>query len=180
MMIFLSCSVVALLLDATLRKIFMNKNLFTSASLTFVILLTGCATGTQTSNSYTGAQTRQAQVVKTGSVTYVKDVKISNKSGVGGVGGAALGGVAGAGNGRAGSNQQAGSAIAGAIIGGIIGHMADSKLNELDGQEIGVLLANGVEIAVTQEIDPQDGRLIVGERVRVLTAATGITRVSRQ
>ena len=158
----------------------MKKNLLNTALVGVVILLTGCAAGTQTSNSYTGAQTRQAQIVKTGSVTYVKDVKISHNSGVGGVGGAALGGVAGAGNGRSGSNQQAGSAIAGAIIGGIIGQLADSKLNELDGQEVGVLLANGVEIAVTQEIDPQDGRLNVGDRVRVLTAATGITRISRQ
>jgi len=158
----------------------MKINIYTFASLSLVVLLSGCSTNSQTSNSYSGAQTRQAQVVKTGTVTFAKDVKISNRSGVGGVGGAALGGVAGAGNGRSGSNQQAGSAIAGAIIGGIIGQLADSKLNELEGQEIGILLANGVEIAVTQEIDPQDGRINIGDRVRVLTAATGITRVSRQ
>ena len=113
-------------------------------------------------------------------MTYVKDITIANKSGVGAAGGAALGGVAGAGNGRAGSNQQAGSAIAGAIIGGIIGQMADSKLNELQGQEVGVLLANGTEISVAQEIDATEGKLAVGDKVRVLTAATGITRVSRQ
>ena len=149
-------------------------------TLAIAILLGGCAAGTQTSSSYSGAQTRQAQIVKTGSVTYVKDITIANKSGVGAAGGAALGGVAGAGNGRAGSNQQAGSAIAGAIIGGIIGQMADSKLNELQGQELGVLLANGTEISVAQEIDATEGKLAVGDKVRVLTAATGITRVSRQ
>jgi outer membrane lipoprotein SlyB len=151
------------------------------AALTVIILcLTGCATGTQTSNAYSGAQTRQVSVVKTGVVTYVKDITISNKSGVGAAGGAALGGVAGASNGRSGSSQQAGSAIAGAIIGGIIGQVADSKLNELQGQEIGILLSNGVEISIAQEIDPTDGKLATGDKVRVLTAATGITRVSRQ
>lgn len=152
------------------------KNIFAMAIV--AIVLGGCATGSQTSSAYTGAQTRQVQVVKTGTVTYVKDITISNKSGVGAVGGAALGGVAGAGNGRVGSNKQAGSAIAGAIIGGVLGQLADSKLNELQGQEIGVLLANGVEISVAQEIDQQSGRLNVGDKVRVLTGAAGITRVS--
>ena len=149
-------------------------------SLLLVILVAGCAAGTQTGSSYSGAQTRQAQIVKSGTVTFVKDITISNQSGVGAAGGAALGGVAGAGNGRSGSNQQAGSAIAGAIIGGIVGQLADSKLNELQGQEVGILLANGTEIAIVQEVDLKEGKLNVGDKVRVLTAATGITRVSRQ
>lgn len=156
------------------------KSLNILLPLIFVAVITGCATGTQTGSSYSGAQTRQAQIVKTGTVTFVKDITISNKSGVGAVGGASLGGLAGAGNGRSDSNQQAGSAIAGAIIGGIVGQLADSKLNELNGQEVGVLLANGTEIAIAQEIDAKEGKLNIGDKVRVLTAATGITRVSHQ
>jgi outer membrane lipoprotein SlyB len=156
------------------------RNLKTLLPLLLVVMVAGCSTGTQTGSSYSGAQTRQASVVKTGTITFVKDITISNKSGVGATGGAALGGVAGAGNGRAGSSQQAGSAIAGAIIGGIVGQLADSKLNELQGQEVGVRLENGTEIAIAQEIDVKEGKLNVGDKVRVLTAVTGITRVSRQ
>jgi outer membrane lipoprotein SlyB len=158
----------------------MEKRIKLTVAIVAVLTLAACATGTQTSSSYTGAQTRQASLVKTGTVTYVKDIKIANSSGVGGAGGAALGGVAGSTNGRAGSSQQAGSTIAGALIGGIVGELADRKLNELDGQEIGVLLVSGVEISVAQEIDSKDGRLSVGDKVRVLTAATGVTRVSKQ
>jgi outer membrane lipoprotein SlyB len=149
-------------------------------SSAFIAMLAACATGTQTSSSYSGAQTRQASIVKSGVVTFVKDIVIANNSGVGGVGGAALGGVAGSSNGRAGSSQQAGNTIAGALVGGIIGSIADSKLNELAGQEIGIMLSNGVEISIAQEIDSKDGKLTVGDKVRVLTAANGVTRVSKQ
>jgi outer membrane lipoprotein SlyB len=143
-------------------------------------VLSGCASQTMTGGAYTASQARQAQVVKKGTVVSVKAIQINGgASGVGGMGGAALGGIAGAGNGRVGSNQQAASMVAGAILGGVAGHIADSAVNTVEGQEITVQLPNGAEIAVAQEIDKKEGVFIVGEQVRVLTSPTGVTRITR-
>lgn len=145
-----------------------------------VVALGGCASQTMTGGSYTASQARQAQVVKRGTVVSLKAIQINGgASGVGGAGGAALGGIAGAGNGRVGSNQQAASMVAGAILGGVAGHLADSAANTVDGQEITVQLPNGTEIAVAQEIDKKEGPFIIGEQVRVLTSPTGVTRITR-
>ena len=154
------------------------KNIFTL--VTVAVVLSGCASQTMTGGAYTASQARQAQVVKKGTVVSVKAIQINGgASGVGGMGGAALGGIAGAGNGRVGSNQQAASMVAGAILGGVAGHIADSAVNTVEGQEITVQLPNGAEIAVAQEIDKKEGPFIVGEQVRVLTSPTGVTRITR-
>lgn len=148
--------------------------------LAIAVALGGCASQTMTGGAYTATQARQAQIVKRGTVVGVKPVQIkAGPSGVGAAGGAALGGIAGSNNGRIGSNQQAASMVAGAILGGVAGHMADGALNTLEGQEISVLLPNGVEIAVAQEIDQKEGPFAVGEQVRVLTSPTGVTRITR-
>lgn len=145
-----------------------------------VAILSGCASQTMTGGAYTASQARQAQVVKRGTIVSIKAIQINGgASGVGGAGGAALGGIAGAGNGRVGSNQQAASMVAGAILGGVAGHLADSAANTVDGQELTVQLPNGAEIAVAQEIDKKEGAFVVGEQVRVLTSPTGVTRITR-
>jgi outer membrane lipoprotein SlyB len=144
------------------------------------LVLGGCATQTMTGGAYTASQARQAQVIKKGTVASVKAIQISGgASGIGGAGGAALGGIAGANRGRLGSNQQAASMVAGALIGGIAGHLADNAVNTVEGQEITVQLPNGTEIAVAQEIDKKEGAFSVGEQVRILTSPTGLTRITR-
>jgi len=154
------------------------KNIFILIAV--AVVLSGCASQTMTGGAYTASQARQAQVVKKGTVVSVKLIQINGgASGVGGMGGAALGGIAGSGNGRIGSNQQAASMVAGAILGGVAGHIADSTVNTVEGQEITVQLPNGAEIAVAQEIDKKEGAFIVGEQVRVLTSPTGVTRITR-
>ncbi len=153
-----------------------------SLSLIVIIVLAlgGCASQTMTGGSYTASQARQAQIVKKGVVVSVKAIRISGgASGVGALGGASLGGIAGSNNGRSGSNKQAATMVAGAILGGIAGQMADSAANTVDGQEITIQLPNGTEIAVAQEIDTNEGPFKVGEQVRILSSPTGITRVSR-
>ena len=145
-----------------------------------VISLVGCAGQSQTGNAYTAGQSRQAQTIQRGTVVAVKDVEVSaHPSGAGVLAGGALGGVAGAGNGRSGSGQSAASSIAGMVIGGIAGSLIDKKVNTLKGQEISILMISGTEIAIAQEIDEKEGPFLVGEKVRVLSSATGMTRVSR-
>ncbi len=148
--------------------------------LAIALSLSGCASQTMTGGAYTASQARQAQIVKRGTIIGVKPIQIkAGPSGLGGAGGAALGGIAASNNGRLGSNQQAASMVAGAILGGVAGQMADGAMNTVEGQEISVQLPNGVEIAVAQEIDQKEGAFVVGEQVRVLTSPTGVTRITR-
>ena len=148
--------------------------------LAIALILSGCASQTMTGGAYTASQARQAQIVKRGTIVSIKTIQIkAGPSGLGGTGGAALGGIAASSNGRVGSNQQAASMVAGAILGGLAGHLADGSVKTVDGQEISVLLPNGVEIAVAQEIDQKEGAFLVGEQVRVLTSPTGVTRITR-
>ena len=155
-----------------------NTRLMLIPLLAVTVLATGCASGKFTGNAYTGAQARQAQVVKTGTVTFVKDISIqAGNSGVGGPGGALAGAVGGS-NFGSGRGALIG-VLGGAIIGGVIGHLADEGLNTLNGQEITLMLANGTEVAVAQEIDPKEGKFHVGDKVRMLTSPFGTSRVSR-
>lgn len=145
-----------------------------------VFSLVGCANQSQTGNAYTAGQSRQAQTVQRGTVVAVKDVDVAARpSGAGVLAGGALGGVAGAGNGRSGSGQSAATSIVGMVIGGIAGNAIDKKVNTLKGQEISIMLTNGTEIAIAQEIDEKEGPFIVGEQVRVLSSPAGTSRVSR-
>lgn len=142
--------------------------------------LSGCANQSQTGNAYTASQSRQAQTVQRGKVVAIKDVDVApQQTGLGALAGGALGGIAGSNNGRAGSNQSAASSIVGMVIGGVAGSMVDKKVNTLKGQELSILLTNGSEIAIVQEIDEKEGPFLVGEQVRVLTNAGGTSRVSR-
>lgn len=148
-------------------------------TLAIATLFTGCAHQTNTGNAYTTAQSRQAQIVQRGRVIGIKDVKLdSRQSGAGALGGAALGGIAGSKNGAYGSNKSAATAVVGMIIGGVAGSAAERSLSSLDGQEISIIMDNGTEIAIAQEIDEKEGKFQVGERVRILSG-TGVTRVVR-
>lgn len=145
-----------------------------------VLSLVGCAHQSQTGNAYTAGQARQVQTVQRGKVIAVKDVDVAARpSGAGALAGGALGGIAGSNNGRSGSNQSAASSIVGMVIGGVAGTMIDKKVNTLKGQEISILMANGSEIAIVQEIDEKEGPFLVGEQVRILSSGVGTTRVSR-
>lgn len=145
-----------------------------------VISVAGCSTQSQTSNAYTAGQSRMAQTIQHGTVVAVKDVDVSaHPSGAGVLAGGALGGLAGANNGRSGSGQSTASSIAGMVIGGIAGSLIDKKVNTLKGQEISILMTTGTEIAIAQEIDEKEGPFLVAEKVRVLSSASGMTRVSR-
>lgn len=146
----------------------------------FSVFLFGCASQTQTGNAYSSNQSRQAQIIQRGKVTATKDVDVTPQhTGVGALAGAALGSVAGSNNGRAGSNKSAASSILGMVIGGVAGSAVEKKVNTVKGQELSILLTNGSEIAIVQEIDQNEGPFRIGEEVRVLTNPTGTSRVTR-
>ena len=149
----------------------------TTATMAMVLaaglMLTGCP-ASMSGGAYTRDQSRQAQDVQLGYVESVRQVLIEGtKSGVGTVGGAALGGVAGSTIGR-GRGQVAG-AIGGAVVGGLVGSAIEENATRQPGLEITVRLDNGRMLAVTQAADEPFYR---GDRVRVLTSYEGVARVA--
>ncbi len=139
-----------------------------------MMTMAGCASSS--SNVYTHEQAMQAQTVDTGTVASVKSVIIQASNppvaggAIGGVTGGVLGSTIGHGHGR--DLATIGGALAGAAIGAAIEHEAGTK----NGFEIVVNLDSGRTIVVVQEADVP---MFPGDRVRVLTAPDGTTRISK-
>lgn len=139
-----------------------------------MMIMAGCASSS--SNVYTYEQTMRAQTVDTGTVESVKSIIIQASSppvaggAIGGVTGGVIGSTIGHGHGR--DVATIVGALAGAAIGAAIEHEAGTK----NGFEIVVNLDSGRTIVVVQEADVP---MFPGDRVRVLTAPDGTTRVSK-
>ena len=139
-----------------------------------VALLTGCVSS-KSGAGYTRDQARQAMTVQLGTVAFVKEVQVEgSKSGVGTAAGGIIGGVAGSTVG--GGKGSALAALGGAIGGALVGNLAEEKITKFNGLEITVKLDNGEVLATVQE---NDVLFAVGDRVRVLTARDGTTRVDK-
>jgi outer membrane lipoprotein SlyB len=146
----------------------------TIAALALASVLAGCAYPPQSSSVYQYYQTGNEQLVRTGTVESIRNVTIANpESGVGTLGGAALGGLAGS-NIGAGKGEAAG-AIVGAIAGGLLGQHVERSASNKAGIEITVRLDTGELVAITQSADEY---FRPGERVRLLSNGQ-TTRVTR-
>lgn len=142
------------------------------AFLSAAVLLAGCASS-NSGEVYSRDQVRRTQTVQIGTVQGVKNVRIEGtKSSIGTVAGAVAGGVAGSTIG-AGSGRTL-AALGGAALGAVGGTVAEEQLTKKYGLEITVKLDSGSVLAVVQEADIM---FSAGERVRVLTAPDGTTRV---
>lgn len=144
------------------------------AALIAVLLVTGCAPPRYGDTYYYG-QARRAQSVELGVVDSVRVVEMQARpTGVGTVGGAALGGIAGSNLGRGSAANTAG-AIAGAILGGLAGTAIERDVTRGQGLEVTVRLDSGRLVAVVQE--PAEA-FRPGDRVRVLSdgASARVTR----
>jgi outer membrane lipoprotein SlyB len=134
-------------------------------SLICAALLAGCVSTPPSGNVYPAYQTQNEQLVRTGTVESVRNVIIANpESGVGTMGGAALGGLAGSQVGHGDGSAAVG--ILGAIAGGLIGQRVEASANNRPGFEITVKLDSGELRAVTQTADEL---FRPGERVRLLS-----------
>lgn len=142
----------------------------TAATLT----LAGCASSL-TGDSYSRADARQVQSVQTGIITELRPVKIEgSNSGVGTLGGAAIGGIAGSGIG--GGRGAAVAAIIGAIGGGLLGSASEQGLTRVQGVEITILDSHGNTRAYVQQVNEGE-TFRVGDRVRILSV-NGNSRVT--
>lgn len=115
----------------------------------------------------------RAMSVETGDVLAVRDVQISGRNTIIGVGGGGLvGGAVGSGVGH-GVGSSIASAV-GAVGGAIGGEAVEEAATRKNAQEITLKLGNGETIAVVQQI-AADGPFNVGEHVQVLQGGAGTT-----
>lgn len=151
----------------------MKKNILSVVALSSIVILSGCAVGSNSASVYRPRQTQNEMQVRFATVESVREVTIQHgQSGVGTMTGAALGGLAGSnlGNGRG----NIAGAVVGAVLGGAIGSSVENNSNTRKGIEITVRLENGEFRAITQEADSQ---FRPGERVRLISDGR-MTRVT--
>jgi outer membrane lipoprotein SlyB len=151
-----------------------SRKLFVAAALVAAALVAGCAPE-RSGDVYQRGEALRAQTVEFGTLESLRPVQIEGRqTGVGTVGGAALGGLAGSTVG--GGNGSIAGAVVGAIIGGVVGSAVEKDVTKAQGFELTVRLDSGRIIAVVQE--GSGAEFQPGDRVRV-TSDGYTTRVSR-
>ena len=110
--------------------------------------------------------------VDAGDVVSVREVQVSGRTTIIGVGGGALvgGAAASGGSGVGGAVVSA----AGAVTGAVLGEAVEEAATRRRAQEITVKLTNGDTVAVVQEVG-RDGTFAVGEHVQILQGGAGTT-----
>ena len=113
--------------------------------------------------------------VETGDIVAVRDVEISGRTTIIGVGGGGLiGGAAASGIGSGGVGTAVASAV-GAVGGAIVGEATEEVATRKQAQELTIKLGTGGTVAVVQKIGV-DGAFAVGEHVQVLQGGDTIVR----
>ncbi len=150
------------------------KNALSLMSLALLLFIVqGCAPSAS-GKVYTRDQARQGMTAQYGTVQQVSEVTIEGtQSGLGTLAGGALG--AGVGQTMGSGAGRTLAAVAGGVAGAIAGQATEKGVTTKTGLEIMVQLDSGEILSVVQE---SDTLFQAGERVRVLRAANGNTRVS--
>ena len=152
----------------------MKTNIILVLMVIVAIYISGCASS-RSGQVYSREEARQVQTVENGTVESVKEVLIEGTktpigTAAGGVAGGVLGSTIGSGSGRT------VAIVAGALAGAAAGTMAEEGITRKQGLEIVVKKDGGQTIVVVQEADVL---IVAGDRVRIITAPNGTTRVSK-
>jgi outer membrane lipoprotein SlyB len=141
------------------------------------LAMSGCANNSSSPDVFTASQAQREQTVRMGTVDSVRAVRISTNngqpSGLGAVGGGALGALAGSTIG--GGRGSVATGIIGGIGGAVAGNAIENSVAMRDGLEITVRLDNGDLRAITQTATGEVFR--AGDRVRILSSG-GVSRVT--
>lgn len=138
------------------------------------VLLGGCASS-MTSDTYSRSSAMQMQNVQYGTVESLHGVRIEGtQSPIGAIGGAIVGGLLGSTVGGGRGKDLA--TVGGAIAGGVAGSAIEEGATQQNGVEITVRLDNGRIVSIVQAVDNQ--RFAPGQRVQVITAPNGVSRVT--
>lgn len=139
-----------------------------------VLTAAGCASS-RSGQVYSRDHARQAQSVESGTVESVKSVLIEGTktpvgAAAGGVAGGVIGSTVGGGSGRTVAT------VVGALAGAAAGAAAEEGITQRNGLEIIVRKDNGQTVVIVQEADIE---IYPGDRIRIITAGDGTTRVSK-
>jgi len=139
-----------------------------------MVYIAGCASS-RSGQVYSRDEARQVQTVENGIVESDKGVTIEGTktpigTAAGGVAGGVLGSTVGSGSGKTVAT------VIGALAGAAAGTMAEEGITSKAGLEIVVKKDSGQTIVVVQEADMM---IAAGDRVRIITAPDGTTRVSK-
>ncbi|KAA1005092.1 hypothetical protein FVF58_30115 [Paraburkholderia panacisoli] len=154
-----------------------TNRLIVAALIAGSLAMSGCASNSSSPNVFTASQAQREQTVRMATVDSVRAVRISSNngqpSGLGAVGGGALGALAGSSIG--GGRGSVATGIIGGIGGAVAGNAVENRVAMRDGVEITVRLDNGDMRAITQTTSGEIFR--AGDRVRLLSSG-GVTRVT--
>ena len=136
-----------------------------------VALVAGCKFPSSTS-IYDRSNAGRSMSVETGDVVAVRDVQVSGRTTVVGVGGGGIVGSAAAsgGSGVGGAVMQA----AGAVGGAILGEAVEEAATRQNAQEVTIKMKNGELMVVVQEVR-HEGRFRAGQHVQILNGGGGTT-----
>ncbi|GAB2907344.1 glycine zipper 2TM domain-containing protein [Paraburkholderia jirisanensis] len=142
-----------------------------------LLAMTGCAYNSSSADVYTASQAQREETVRMATIDSVRAVKISSNNGqptgLGLLGGGALGAVAGSAIG--GGTGSIVTGIVGGLAGAVAGNAVENGVAMRDGVELTVRLDNGDMRAITQSATGEIFR--AGDRVRLLSSG-GVTRVT--
>lgn len=140
-----------------------------------ILPLAGCASNL-TGDTYSRDEVRRTQTVRSGTITNIRTVNVEGTdSGVGTIGGAAVGGVIGSRiDGGHGAWALLGG-IVGALAGGVAGTKAEEVVTRKNMLELTIREDSGRTVVVVQE--PGNESFNVGDHVELLTTNQGVTRV---
>lgn len=157
------------------RTIMKNKIAFSIGAMLVMAasLFCGCTTD-YSGSAYDPEFVRLPHNVTYGTITRMDYAKIEGEAGLaGGAAGGILGGAAGSAIGG-GSGNTIATAV-GLVGGAAIGAAAQKKATTQNAVEFTVQLDNGTELSIVQTLGPDS--FAVGQRVRVLTAPNGVSRI---
>ncbi len=153
----------------------MNTHFLVVFMLASLLALAGCASSL-TGDTYSRDQARAPQIVRMGTVEYVRLVQIEgSKTIIGPAAGAAVGGIAGSSVGGGRGSMIAG--VIGAVAGGMAGAAAEEGVTRSQGVEITVKEDDGQTRAYVQQA-ADNVTFAPGDRVRIMTV-NGESRVSK-
>lgn len=139
-----------------------------------IVLVTGCASNLS-GDTYSRNAAMQMQNVHYGTIQSVRGVRIEGtKSPIGAIGGAVVGGLLGSTVGGGRGKDLA--AVGGALAGGFAGSAIEEGVTQKNGVEITVRLDNGRIVSIVQAVGAQ--LFSPGQRVQVISAPNGVTRVT--
>jgi outer membrane lipoprotein SlyB len=154
----------------------MKNVCFAMAVLAALGLASGCASS-RGGKVVSRDQARVVHTVEMGTIETVGEATIEGtKTPVGAVAGGVLGGVLG--HAVGGGSGKDIATVAGALGGAAVGAVGEEKLTRKAAWELGVRLESGSIVSIVQEKE-KDVVFAVGDRVQVLRAPDGTTRVRK-